>query len=98
MSAKKIKMTASELKYQYEETQSPVLFFSRNNMRAAGDTMRNFRTPQKGTFLRYDGEKVEVWALFRKVKTSQYGGLLAGIFARADCRYLGANREALELD
>lgn len=36
--------TASDIKYLIESAREDSLFFSRNNMKFAGDTMRNFGT------------------------------------------------------
>lgn len=57
-------MTASQLKYNHELANPDSLFFSRNNMKFAGDTMANFGVRQVKKFV--DGEPVELWELRRK--------------------------------
>jgi len=56
-------MTPSELKANVEGTGSH--FFDRNNMRFAGDTMRNYGVTTE-TIKRYSGDTVECWELYRK--------------------------------
>ena len=58
-------MTPSELKYQVSLTRSDSHFFSRNNMKFAGDTMRNYGV-RECEVLTYSGEVVPAWELYRK--------------------------------
>jgi hypothetical protein len=69
-------MNASELKYQLEARNTETHFFSRENMKFAGDTMRNYgvrsatiRTNYNaaGEYVGKDGGiDMEVWELYRK--------------------------------
>jgi len=76
-------MTPSELKYQIETHRTETLFFSRENMRFAGDRMSNFGVrstvitamtdtvnPDTG---KYEFAPTEVWELYRRrpVKTGR---------------------------
>lgn len=54
-------LTAADLKYYHEEAFPNSLFFSRNNMKFAGDTMRNFRVVN--AYGMYDGERIELYCL-----------------------------------
>lgn len=58
-------MTASELKKQVETARPDSKFFSRENMRAFGDTMRNYGV-RSATVVTNLGETVECWELWRK--------------------------------
>jgi len=53
-------MTPSELKYKLEETGKHPYFFSRDNMKYFGDTMKNYGC-RKTTI-----NGVEAWELWRK--------------------------------
>ena len=53
-------MTPSQLKARYENAKPDGLFFTRNNMKFAGDTMRNYGV----TRFRHDGK--EYAELYRK--------------------------------
>ena len=57
-------MTPSELKYHVESTGSH--FFTRQNMRFAGDTMRNFGCRDGGLVTTCLGESVDCWELYRR--------------------------------
>lgn len=68
-------MNASELKYQVESHKHDSKFFSRGNMRFAGDTMRNYGVRTATIHTLYDandqfvgkqGVDIEVWELYRK--------------------------------
>lgn len=68
-------MNASELKYRIECANPDSKFFSRENMKFAGDTMCNFgvssatvRTPwdSEGNYSESGGVSVECWELYRK--------------------------------
>lgn len=56
-------MTASELKNKIVATGKAPFFFTRNNMKFAGDTMKNFGVRST----EYNG--VECWELYRKHPT-----------------------------
>lgn len=60
-------MTPSELRARHEDAHPESLFFSRNNMAFAGDTMSNFAVSREPvTFTTYSGEPVTCWELRRK--------------------------------
>ena len=60
-------MTPSELKRQHEEHNPHSLFFSRNNMKFAGDTMRNYYVPAETIMaVLRDGTEVECYELQRR--------------------------------
>jgi len=60
-------ISASQLRAAHEEAHPESLFFSRNNMRFAGDTMANFAVaPDPVTFATYSGETVTCWRLYRR--------------------------------
>lgn len=59
--------TPSQLRAAHEEAHPESLFFSRENMRFAGDTMANFAVaPDPVTFSTYSGETVTCWRLCRR--------------------------------
>ena len=61
------KLTASQLRAHHEMHHPESLFFSRNNMRFAGDTMANFAvSSEPETFSTHTGELVTCWRLYRK--------------------------------
>ena len=68
-------MTPSELKYSVEKTRHDSLFFSGQNMKFAGDTMRNYGVRSADVVTNYDadgnyisGDSITVacWELYRK--------------------------------
>lgn len=60
----------SELRALHEDAFPESLFFSRANMRFAGDTMANFGvSPDPVTFPTYSGETVTCWRLYRRRAT-----------------------------
>ena len=61
-------MTPSEIKYQYEQKHPQGRFFSRENMRFSGDTMRNFGVSDAGDY----------WELYRKHRTKH--GFISSFF------------------
>ena len=62
-----IRMTASELKAQYELHNNDGRFFTRENMRFAGDKMSNYYVPAKTACLKhYDGTTVDCYELQRR--------------------------------
>lgn len=80
-------MSPSDLKYEIESRRPNSRFFSRENMRFAGDTMRNFGVRKVTVTTDYDAEgnytgrpaeSVECWELYRKrpvkcgLKSSNY--------------------------
>jgi hypothetical protein len=81
-------MTASKLKSLYERNRPKGPFFSRNNMRFAGDTMRNFYVADCGTVTTYSGDNVPAWGLYRKSPVN--GGLVGfcAYFSKEDGREL----------
>lgn len=67
-----MRMTASELKYRHEENFPDSLFFSRNNMKFAGDTMANFAVlPDTCEIVTPSGNIHTCYELIRKRKTSK---------------------------
>ena len=58
-------MNASELKYHVETANPNSKFFSRENMRFAGDTMANYGV-RSATVDTWFEEGVDVWELYRK--------------------------------
>lgn len=68
-------MTPYELKRKYKEAHPDNYFFTRNNMKFAGDTMRNFGVRDAGTH----------WELYRK-KPVLFGGLSAFYFDKQTFR------------
>ena len=62
-----IRMTASELKAQYELHNPDGHFFTRNNMRFAGDKMSNYYVPAATVDIkRYDGTLTKCYELQRR--------------------------------
>lgn len=68
-------MTPSELKYAVETRGSDSHYFSRQSMKAFGDTMRNYGVRKTSVNTQYDkegnyvgpnGVPCEVWELYRK--------------------------------
>ena len=64
-------MTPSQLKYEHERRFPGSIFFSPENMKFAGDTMRNFGVRKVRVEASYDGEVqvVDAWELYRKQPT-----------------------------
>lgn len=77
-------MTPFDLKYAIESCRPESQFFSRENMRFSGDTMRNYGVCKK-TVKTNDGESVEVWELFRK-RPVKHGLSASAFFACDDFR------------
>jgi hypothetical protein len=74
--------TASELKYKYEITQNPAKFFTRENMKFAGDTMANYG-------VRYDTkDDAPIIVLYRRRVTSK-GFSHSVCFCANSFKYLG---------
>lgn len=65
-------MNASELKYRVESAGHDSHFFTRNNMRFAGDTMRNYGVRSQPMTLETYSGPVRVWVLYRK-RAVKYG-------------------------
>ena len=62
--------TPAQLRDNHEIAHPGSLFFSRNNMRFAGDTMGNFAvSPTAVEFVTYSGDHVTCWQLRRKRTT-----------------------------
>lgn len=60
-------MTPAQLRAEHEAAHPESLFFSRGNMRFAGDTMSNFAVASEPVaFTTYSGETVTCWELYRK--------------------------------
>ena len=68
-------MTPSDLKHEIESRRPESRFFSRENMRFLGDTMRNYGVRKtaiktdynaEGNYTGRPTESVDVWELFRK--------------------------------
>ncbi len=92
-------MTASELKYQYEINRlNPTgLFFSRGNMRFAGDTMKNFGVRKAGMFKRHSGDTVEVYELYRK-RPVKHGLQSSHYFTVSNCELVHGKLVETEKD
>ena len=73
-------MTPSQLKYQVELHNPDSLYFSKNNMKGAGDSMGNYGV-RKETVVLEDGETV-VYELYRK-RPVKYG-LKHSVYFRCD--------------
>ena len=66
-------MTSSELKYRHETNNPGSYFFTRNNMKFAGDTMKNYGVRESVVATNYDnngdytesGIVIECWELYR---------------------------------
>lgn len=69
-------MNASELKRKVEANNPESLFFSRNNMKFHGDTMRNYGV-REVIIMTQDGEK-NVWELYRRNPTAH--GLYKSVY------------------
>jgi hypothetical protein len=79
------RFTIYDLKYQVEQRGS--LFFTRNNMKHAGDTMANFGMVSVKV-KKHTGETVEAFHVYRKKRTKR--GLLGSFyFEKETFRYLG---------
>lgn len=85
-------MTPSKLKFEIEKRNPESKFFTRENMRFAGDTMGNFgvrsatvRTnwDSEGNYTTFDGVSVECWELYRK-RTTKKGLGGSFYFSKAD--------------
>lgn len=85
-------MTPSKLKSEVEKNNPKSLFFSRNNMKFAGDTMSNFgvRSAEiktnwdiNGKWSDTDGIIVECWELYRK-RPVKNGLQSSHYFSKAD--------------
>ena len=72
-------MTASELRYLYERTNPDGLFFSRENMRWAGDTMRNYGVRRVSIMV--DGVPTPGYCLHRK-RPVKHGLQTSAFFGR----------------
>jgi len=72
-------MTPSQLKSKIEETGSP--FFTRNNMKFAGDTMANYGVYSEEIYTN-SNERIHVWTLYRKKPVK--GGLKSSAYFRQD--------------
>lgn len=75
-------MNASQLKFKVECAREDSLFFSRNNMKFAGDTMRNYGVRGPLKFKTSSGELCEVYELYRR-RAVKFG-LKDSAYFRAD--------------
>lgn len=79
-------MTPSELKREVERRREEAYFFTRNNMKFAGDTMRNYGVRAKPVQVEtYSQGIVECWELYRK-RTTPKGFSDSAYFACDDFR------------
>lgn len=60
------KMTASKLRAELVSRNEESHFFSRPNMRFAGDTMRNYGVRGPVDVVTYSGDTVSAWELYRR--------------------------------
>ena len=82
------RMTASELRRQYERHNPDGLFFSKNNMRFAGDTMSNYYVPAKTVKIRRNtGGDFTCYELQRR-KAVKGGNTDSAYFDIADFRII----------
>ena len=75
-------ITARELRARVEGARHDAKFFSRENMKFSGDTMRNYGVRGPLRFKTHGGETCEVWELFRR-RPVKYG-LCASAYFRSD--------------
>jgi hypothetical protein len=75
-------ITASELKYRVQGARHDSKFFCRENMKFAGDTMRNYGVRGPFKFKTHSGDTCEVWELFRRRAVKC--GLRASAYFRTD--------------
>jgi hypothetical protein len=75
-------MTPAQLKTEIERHNPDSKFFSRVNMKAAGDTMANYGVSGPVEIETVTGEMVTVWELYRKNPVKQ--GLQKSAYFRAD--------------
>lgn len=75
-------MTPSELKAQLERRGTETHFFSRRNMKFAGDTMRNYGVCSAVITTNSGEENVECWEVYRRRPVKH--GLQASAFFRKD--------------
>ena len=75
-------MTPYDLKDKLESTRSTSKFFCRENMKFAGDTMRNYGVLSATIQTWTDPEPVEVWELYRKRPVKH--GLMRSAYFRKD--------------
>lgn len=92
----KPEMTASKLKAAHEAAFPSSRFFSRNNMKFAGDTMANFGVKAVKVTTTYDaddnyvesGIAVEAWELYRRKSVNKGAAGKVAYFAKEDFREL----------
>lgn len=82
-------MTPSDLRFKLSVRDS--LFFSRGNMKFAGDTMRNFGV-RSATVKTYGGVEVECWELYRKRATAK-GMTSSNFFDKRTFEYVHAHAD-----
>lgn len=81
-------MNSSELRRKIEQARPESRFFSRNNMKFAGDTMANFGVRSANIMaINYDttppsDKEIEVWELYRKRPTRR--ALFGSFYFRKD--------------
>lgn len=64
--------TSSDLRFHIEQAGTSPFFFTRRNMRFAGDTMRNFGVRKPVEIETQAGQKIMAYELFRR-KPTKYG-------------------------
>ncbi len=74
-------MTSSELKFKVEQANPNSCFFSRENMKHHGDTMRNYGV-RKAEVTTTSGETVKCWELYRRAPNKH--GLKASAYFNAE--------------
>lgn len=75
-------MRASELKAKVESANEDSKFFSRGNMRFAGDTMSNFGVRGPLPFVTHLGDRIQVYELYRRRPVKE--GLRSSAYFNAD--------------
>lgn len=75
-------MTASELKYEVENSGSNPYFFTRKTMKFFGDTMRNYGV-RSAKITSHTEDNIEVWELYRR-KPVKHGLQSSTHFRKSD--------------
>jgi len=79
-------MNASQLKYMIESIHPRSRFFSRENMKFAGDTMANYGV-RSAVVLSNTGDTVKCWELYRK-RPVKHGLQTSAYFCQSTYRQL----------
>lgn len=77
-------MTPHELKYQLERHNTEIKFFAPSNMKAFGDTMRNYGVCTAIITTIMGEENVECWELYRKRPVGPHRQQSSAFFRKDD--------------